>query len=305
MTRSKRFYAAIIASLMALVLVAGAVTGIGVLSAGAAETPVVEPGWYVMGNGAGTEEGVGLKNCSWTEFKSAYKLTGTPLSGDEEHENYLGTWETAKLALYEGDQFKFLYADGTLAGPNDDSWGVGFVGGFFEIPESLRDNFWDGGLGNIQIKEGYQGWYTFRVSAVMVQENVQITVSYIYDNITPLPELETTYEMYVVGTIESFPEVGWPGQEGKTMLRMTPYEVQVKDENGEMITVTKYYSESIYFRTTDEIKVYNAVDGAYYPSGVDNNKSPVEDGWYVIEWQETAPDFEFNEVAAPETGANN
>ena len=295
MTRLKHLRATIIALLMSLVLMCGALTGIGIMSASAAEgedptpTPAAS-GWYVMGNGAGEQ---GLKNCSWTEYKADFRLTGTPEEEGETPANYLGTWSTKKLALYQNDQFKILYADGTLAGPNDASWGDGFVVGYYQIPETDRGNFLDGGLGNIQIAEHFDGWYTFHVEVYDDGEGVMFDVTYDYDTETPLPPLVTTYEMYVVGSIASDSNVGWPGQADKTMIEMFPREVEVEDEEGNKITVTKYYSHQIYFHTTDEIKVYNAVDNLYYPSGVDNNVSPTAEGWFVVEWEETAPSFEF------------
>lgn len=295
MTRSKRFYAAIIALLMAVVLMVGAVMGIGALSASAAEAEPATPGWYVMGNGAGTTAGVGLKDCSWTEYKADYKLKAS-VSERAVGENYLGSWETAKLALYVNDQFKFLYADGTLAGPDDASWGAGFVGDFYSISEEMRTNFWDGGLGNIQIKEGYEGWYTFFVDVYQVEGAVQIDVSYDYDDTTPLPKIEKEYQMYVVGHIASISGLGWPGEtETETGEPLTytlaPMEAYYVTEDGE--TVIKYYSKAIEFHTTDKIKVFNDVDDAYYPSGVANDVSPEDDGTFYVEWEQDAPSFIF------------
>lgn len=288
----KHFRATIIALFTALVLLCGALMGVGIMSASAAEgddpTPTPAPsGWYVMGNGAGEQ---GLKNCSWTEFKKDFRLEGVAT----DDVNYLGSWYTNKLALYQNDQFKFLYSDGTLVGPTaEDSWAAKNVADYFTISEADRANFLNGGLGNIQIAEGFEGWYTFYLDVYETNGEVQKSLTYTYDDKTPLPSIETHYEMYVVGSIASDSTVGWPGQEDKTMIEMFPREVEVENEKGELVTVTKYYSHQIYFHTTDEIKVYNAIDNLYYPSGVDNNVSPPADGWFVVEWEETAPSFEF------------
>ena len=286
-----RWLLTIIAMALTFIMLCGTLGAFRGMSASAAEAAPAPSGWYVMGNGAGEQ---GLKNCSWTEYKADFRLTGTPEEEGETPANYLGTWSTKKLALYQNDQFKILYADGTLAGPNDASWGDGFVVGYYQIPETDRGNFLDGGLGNIQIAEHFDGWYTFHVEVYDDGEGVMFDVTYDYDTETPLPLLVKTYEMYVVGSIANASDIGWPGQEGKTMLPMTPKEVEQ-----EGWTVTKYCSEPVYLLTTDEIKVFNEVNGSYYPGGVENNVAPTSDGWFVVEWTEDAPYIELRYTDLP------
>ena len=290
----------IIATALTLVMLCGTLGALRGMSASAAEgddpTPIPAPsGWYVMGNGAGEQ---GLKNCNWTEFKSAFRLEGEAM----DDVNYLGSWYTNKLALYQNDQFKLLYSDGALVGPTaEDSWAAKNVADYYTISEDFRANFICGVYGNIRIAAGFEGWYTFYLDVYEENGEVQKILTYEFDNETPLPEINVQYEMYVVGTIASDADVGWPGQEGKTMIEMSPREVEVENEVGEIVTVTKYYSHQIYFNTTDEIKVYNIVDDNYYPDGLNNAILPAADGWFVVEWEETAPSFELR--ACDENGA--
>lgn len=101
--------------------------------------------------------------------------------------------------------------------------------------------------------------------------------------------------MYVVGHIASIPELGWPGEVTETGevldYTLAPMEAYYVTEDGER--VIKYYSKAIVFATTDEVKVFNDVDDLYYPSGIDNNKSPETAGTYYVEWKKDAPDFVF------------
>ena len=278
MTRFKQSFARITTLVMAGALAFGAMMGLsGLVKASAAEgdEPATPPasGWYVVGNGASED---GLKNCSWGEYLPDFRLTGEA----EDSENYLGTWETKTMLLYEGDQFKFLYANGTWQWPNDSGWGTDITGQFDNLADGQYTNFLNGGLGNIQINSGYSGYYKFTLDVFEDEGEVFIEISYKFNN-TDVPPIEQ-YEMYVVGTIASLPDIGWPGQYEKTMLPM--HAETVGD-------VVKYYSDVIYLVTTDEIKVYNAVNNLYYPSGINNNFSPAADGYYVIEWQQDAPDF--------------
>lgn len=280
----------IIATALTLVMLCGTLGVFRGMSASAAELDLAPAGWYVMGNGASR---YGLKDCSWLEFKEDFLLTGTPEEEGEVPENYLGTWETSNLALYAGDQFKVLYTNGAYEDSDAAGWKDGFSGDIYQIPTDLRGNFDYGVYGNIRIKEGYEGWYTFYVGVYKVEDEVQIEITYIYDNTTPLPALEQ-YEMYVVGRIASVPELAFPDDvvEGRggsfTLLPMTAHEVE---ENGEL--VVKYYSAAIYFITTDEIKVFNLVDSNYYPDGVENAVSPEEEGTFYVEWTQDAPSFVF------------
>lgn len=94
----------------------------------------------------------------------------------------------------------------------------------------------------------------------------------------------TLYEMYVVGTIASKPNCDWPSvlaEEGKPL-------------EGNCITMTyipstdKWIAE-VTLVALDQFKVYNAVNGAYYPSGIVNPTGYTGD--YVIEWGTDAPDI--------------
>ena len=289
---------------VALLITLSLLLSVGVLGgmrASAAEADATDAGWYLLGNGAGS-----LQGDSWTDWSKGIMLT------PDENDSHV--FYADELTLYAGDQFKFLYQTGDFETPNDSYWLEGYVGGFDQIDGDKGEEyaFIDGGLGNIQVNNGHDGIYSFVLtvtpgSGTVSSEDGKLTlpaqsVSITYTLIRRLsPRVE--YDMYVVGSIASDESVGWPGETGKTMLKMYPRQVPVLDaegnETGEY--VTKYFSEAIKFETTDEIKVYNAFNNAYYPSGVNNNRSPDADGYYVIEWEETAPDFEFRKC--DETGA--
>ena len=233
------------------------------ISASAAEYEPAEAGWYVVGKGASTD---GLKNCSWTEYLPDFRMTGT--SDDEPdavYQNYLGSWETDTLLLYEGDDFKFLYANGVWAYPNASGWGADITGQFDNLERGQYTNFVYGVYGNIQINSGY---YKFTLDVFEDKGEVFIEIGYKFNN-TDVPPIEQ-YEMYVVGSIASDAAVGWLGQYGKTML---PMHAEIVGD------VVKYYSDVIYLVTTDAIKVYNAVNDHYYPGGLDNDFSPAADGY--------------------------
>ena len=267
------------------------------LTASAAEDPeptYPQSGWYELGNG--NSQG-SLGACSWTEYLPDFRLTGTSTDDPEaEYQNYLGTWTTKELLLYNNDQFKFLYESGKWAYPNDSGWGADIVADYSSLTGDAEGNFTDGGLGNIQVSATGSGYYIFTLTVAKDETSplgVKLTLEYKKtEAVDPIQE----YRMYVVGSIESVPKLGWPGEEGKdsTLLYMTARWVKETDEEtGVTSVVKKYYSELIVFVTTDQVKVYNAADNLYYPSGVGNNQSPATAGSYYVEWKQDAPSIKF------------
>lgn len=289
--------AAILAAFIALMALWGAVGGIGKLSASAAEDfepTYPQSGWYELGNGASQGS---LGACSWTEYLPDFRLTGT--SADDptaEYQNYLGRWQTKELLLYNNDQFKFLYESGKWEYPNDSGWGADIVADYYSLTGDAEGNFTDGGLGNIQVSATGSGYYIFTL--VVERDTTSplgVKLALTYEKTEPVDPIQE-YRMYVVGKVASVPACGWPTEDGKdaTLLYMVERWVKETDEEtGETFIVKKYYSERIFFTTSDQIKVYNAADGHYYPGGVNNNQAPATNGWYYVEWKQDAPNLKF------------
>ncbi len=282
-----------------------ALTGIAArgLSASAAEEASLTPGWYVVGNGNSAGY---LGKCSWTEYLPAFHLigesTGTSSKG---YTDYLGDWTTDEVALYANDQFKFLYQSGKWEYPDQSGWGTDIVADLSDLVN--QGDFIDGGLGNIQVAQGASAKYTFYLNVTEDKEG-KVTIKITYDKGAPLEAPEKEYEMYLVGTIADIASFGWPGttypdpndptKELPCNWQMFPMtarwviETEEGEDKGQL--VLKYYTNiAITMTTTDQMKVYNAADNAYYPSGVEDNVSPTTNGKYFAEWKQDAPSFRF------------
>ena len=301
-TRMKCFTAFTSLFMAGALLLTGAAALRG-LTASAATEANPATGWYVVGNG-NTQGSLG--DCSWTEYLSDFRLTGTSTgTSSEGYENYLGTWKTKALALYANDQFKFLYESGKWAYPNDSGWGADIVADFGDLTN--QGDFIDGGLGNIQVAQGASAYYTFTLTVSEDATNgISIKLSYLKGD--DLDEPTTEYEMYLVGEIKSVPTLGWPGTsytDPDDPDVQIPYDWSqfhmearwvIEDVVGEGYgeKVLKYYTEvAIDFVTTDQVKLYNEANGLYYPSGVLDNVSPTEAGMFYVEWKLNAPSIRF------------
>ncbi len=279
MTRMKHFRVTFTALLTALLLMLGAMVGVGAAGAkaSAAEDPepvIAAPGWYVVGNGAGD-----LKDCSWQEYRAAFKLT----SETEDPTQYEGEFVTGEMLLYAGDQFKVLYQNGTWEVPDDSKWGVDVCAGFGNILDNTDDAFSDGGLGNIYCN--ISGYYTFTLNATAGATPEEALLVLSFDRSPKEVPPLTLYNMYVVGTIASVETCGWPDAiiaDGKTVqdtcIKMTPGE-------GKTWTAT-----NVVLATTDEFKLFNTITGTYYPGGFDNNLKVEVAGTYTISWVEGSQD---------------
>ncbi len=282
MTRSKSLFSKIIAPVAALVLSLGIAAGAGVgLTANAAELqedPV--SGWYVVGNGAGE-----LSGCSWQEYRADWRLTGTA----EDAENYAGVWHTDEILLYQGDQFKIVYNDGTWTHPDESGWTADNCAQFENI-EDTKNDFSDGGLGNIYAE--VSGYYTFTLNVVVDPETglSTLTLSFVRSD-TEVPPL-VLYDMYIVGSIASVETCGWPdnlvpaGPEGVELycIKMTS---ATEGEGQEKVTT---WSATVVLGLEDQFKLYNTVTGTYYPGGFDNNLMVEEAGTYLVSWVEGSQD---------------
>lgn len=278
MTRSKSLFSKIIASVAALVLSIGIAAGAGVgLTANAAELqedPV--SGWYVVGNGAGD-----LKNCSWQEYRADWRLTGTA----EDEENYLGVWHTDEILLYQGDQFKIVYNDGTWQHPDESGWTEDNCAQFENIVGDTEGYFSDGGLGNIYAE--VSGYYTFTLNVTYNEENEKfvLTLSFERSN-EEVPPL-VLYDMYIVGSIASVETCGWPDalrDEGKTVQDSC---IPMTSATEEKVTT---WTATVVLGLEDQFKLYNTVTGTYYPGGFDNNLKVEEAGTYLVSWVEGSQD---------------
>lgn len=275
MTRMKHFRVTFTALLTALLLMLGAMVGVGAAGAraSAAEDPepvIAAPGWYVVGNGAGS-----LKECSWQEYRPAFKLTA--VSADDKE--YEGLFVTGELLLYEGDQFKILYENGSWAVPDDSKWGVDVCAGFGNIAEDPNADFSDGGLGNIYCNHSAYYTFTLSVTAGETPEEALLELSFKADYDKEVPP-RTLYDMYVVGTIASVGSV-WPEQEGFDLSKCIH---MTSDEDG------TWTATNVVLDVEDEFKLFNTATGTYYPGGFDNNLKVEVAGTYTITWEQGSQD---------------
>ncbi len=282
-----RFLSAVVAFLLALALFFGVGGGfLSGLTASAAEN-ANEAGWYVVGTGAGS-----LKECNWEEYNPAFRLTGTSYDDpNADYQDYLGFWQTDSMLLYEGNQFKFLYNDGSWTMTDQSEWRADLTAGYGNIADNIGSAFASVGLGNIQVREGHSGYYTFYLYATRTSQGVvALTLTFYYDASREVPPI-TSFDMYVVGEIASVPACGWAD------------EINVA-ENGVKMTrsaqTDMWYSPVLYLVPTDSFKVYDYAMNIYYPSGVEDNKTVRAAGWYYIQWGAYDQTYAVISVSAPE-----
>lgn len=273
MNRSKSLFSKIIAPVAALGLLLSIAAGAGAgLTANAAQfqEELPESGWYMVGNGVGD-----LADCSWQEYRADWRLTGTA----EEATNYLGVWETPELLMYQGDQFKLLYNDGSFAVPDDSGWTPMYCAQFTNITDNTADDFSDGGLGNIYVNVSDYYKFTLTVSVNAETGGFDLVITYTRAHSEEIPPI-ALYDMYVVGTIESLGTV-WPEQEGFVLGNCPQMKVTGMTEEKENI-----WTATVVLGVDDEFKLYNTITGTYYPGGFDNNLTVTEAGTYLISWVE-------------------
>ncbi|MDE5896579.1 MAG: hypothetical protein K2H43_02055 [Clostridia bacterium] len=241
----------------------------GMASAAEVEPTPAEQGWYIVGNGMGS-----LKDCSWNDYVPAFKLDG--------RESKTGRFTFEGLELYAGDAFKILYADGEWAYPSESGWTADVMVQYSNLDSYAAGYFVDGGLGNIQATPAGQGRYDLTLTVTAD------TISLSYDRTGDIIDPTVTEEMYVVGSLANYETCNWPGSiDVKTSCPGMKYD-----------TATKTWSVTLNLVEGDEFKIYNLVNNAYYPSGMNNNYVVEETGTYLIAWQSTAPDFTVTPVKA-------
>lgn len=229
-----------------------------------------EQGWYIVGNGAGT-----LKDCSWTEYLSDFKLEGGA--------GKTGTFTKKDVTLYEGDAFKVLYANGEWAWPSDSNWTSDVMAQYSNV-SAEAGFFVDGGLGNIQVTKEGQGIYNLmlRVTSTSTTLTLKKTAS--------VEDPVVQEEMYVVGSLKGYEDCNWPGA----------IDVKTCCPALTLNEATQKWTATLKLYAGDEFKVYNLVNNAYFPSGIANNCVIAEDGEYVIEYGVAAPSFIVTNVATGE-----
>lgn len=209
-----------------------------------AEAADVRSGWYLLGNGAGD-----LNNCSWQEYRADWRLIGTA----EDATNYLGIWKTPELLLYQGDQFKFLWNDGSWNYPDESGWGADIQVQFENLVYNENGDFSSGVYGNIYTE--VSDYYTFTLTVSEDESGMaKLTLAYSRSH-AEVPPI-TLYDMYIVGKIASAPTCNWPNDlvsEGQTVsASCIPMTSTV---SGDVVVWTAIVS----LRPTDYFKVYNTI----------------------------------------------
>ncbi len=247
----------------------GMANGISANAEAVEPTPAAE-GWYIVGNGAGS-----LSESSWTDYVPAFKLDGAA--------GRVGTFTYENLSLYEGDAFKLLYANGEWAYPNDSGWTADVTGQFSNLATNIDGYFVNGGLGNIQVTEAGEGIYdlTLTVSATGISLAYERTGS-----VVPIEQ----EKMYVVGSLQNYEDCNWPG--AVDVATCCPAMTLNK--------VTGKWSVELVLAEGDIFKVYNLVNNAYFPSGVNNDCVIAEEGIYLVEYETKAPSFTVTNVESGE-----
>ncbi len=206
--------------------------------------------FYVVGSGAGD-----LSKCSFTELKSNFMLTKQP----KKDENGYTVYATAALTLYAGDTMKIV---------QDLDWDEGL--GYFGVSNiknndgSLVDG---GGPGNITPAVGKDGKYIFIVRTKPDIAFSECTLE--FELVEPVEPLKNTEQIYIVGLLQ-YCDTKWPSGKDVTGCQKLDYD----EETGEWSITLRLggYMEGTTLYYTDEFKLFNAVNGAYIPDGVNNNK---------------------------------
>lgn len=236
-------------------------------TAPASSETTITPGWYLVGSGAGS-----LKPSRFRSFVSSLRMKEKTYSSTEcKYQNYYGGW-TIDVTLYRGDQFKILYNDGSFTGLQGYDWSYYFVGVYQNF---IHTNVTFSGIGadnNIQVNES--GKYTITIypdyfadTGVDLEITAQKTADVDYIPI---------FDMYVVGQLKNYPNCGWP--DNVSNVAQSCIKMAYSDESNAWRSPAILISEGDYF------KVYNTINGCYYPSGNEAKVKIERPGWYYIEW---------------------
>ncbi len=215
--------------------------------------------FWVTGSGAGD-----LKNCSWEELKSNFKLTKQP------HKDAEGfTLYTIQFQIYAGgDNFKIRqdirnssggleWTDGTYFGLND----IRNAAGTFE----------DGGNFNVAVAKGKDGIYKFTVHTKPAP--APWTDNYVsFELIEPVEPLAQTEDIYIVGPLKQYPTNAWPSA-AKNGVDKDCIHLEFDGD--------KKWSATVRLQTVDAWKLYNKVNGKYIPDPGDNLKVTKNGDWKI------------------------
>lgn len=207
-------------------------------------------GWYVVGNGIDSLNGMG-----WTAFNKKGKL-----------EKISKTEYQITLTIYENDEFKFAYNDGTLTEPDwtdGSGWSLG-------LEDALQGYFTNSEM-NVTPKKGNDGCYTFTITGN--PEDGYPAIAVVKNN--PVEPKDVTEEMYVVGILTNYSDCNWPDTLGGPAA--------VQEKCPKMTLVDGMWEIVLELSPYDTFKVYNALANGYYPTGMNNDISITGDpGWYKI-----------------------
>ncbi len=239
--------------------------------------------FWVVGSGAGD-----LSKCSFTELKSDFKLTKQP----KKDANGYTVYTTSVLTLYAGDTMKIV---------QDLDWDDGL--GYFGVSNiknndgSLVDG---GGPGNITPAKGKDGKYIFTVRTKPDIAFSQCTLEFTF--VEPVEPLETAEEIYIVGSL-TYCDTQWPKMVGGRMSVAGCKKLDYDEATGEWSITLRLGGKG---QTMDTFKLYNAVNGKYYPDGTGNNWSVGESttdggnykapGDYKISWKSGDLDVTFTKL---------
>ena len=238
--------------------------------------------FYVVGSGAGD-----LKSCSFTELIPSFQLTKQP----KKDENGYTVYKTAALTLYAGDTMKIV---------QDLKWDDAGGLGYFSVG-SIKNNdgtFVDGGTGNISPATGKDGKYIFTVRTKPDITFAECTLE--FELVEPVAALTKTEEIYIVGSLRYY-TTKWPsGTDVSGCLKLNYDEAA-----GEWSIVLRLGGATNELGKNDEFKLYNSVNGKYYPDGTGNNwtVSGTTDathrkasGDYKISWKAGDTDVTFTKL---------
>ena len=217
--------------------------------------------FWATGSGAGD-----LQNSSWTELKPNFKLKKEP------HKDAEGfTLYTIQFKIYAGgDKFKIRQDE------RDENNALVWTDGTFFGLNEIRGNdgtFVDMGNQDVGVAKGKDGIYKFTVHTK--PSPAPWADNYVsWELVEPVAAPTTTEDMYIVGTIASRPQSQWPDYTNvkNNCLHMTFDGVET-------------WSAEVELTPGDSFKVYNVLNGQYFPS-VANLGCPSDGAWlYRIEWK--------------------
>ncbi len=202
-------------------------------------------GWYVLGTGAGSLDGV-----EWDNFEAAMMLK-------DDGNGYL----SITLDLFNGDYFKILYNHAGTAAQGfsgDEEWNtysIGYIGSDNTAGNEMVGFTFDGD-GNAVVMDGYSGSYTIKIvsTATTKPEAVDVEGGITLTRDLALKDKEIASDFYIVGLNSKWPsnstEADW---------------IPLTGSNG-------VYTATLDLKASDEFKIYNASSKKYNTLGYNLNE---------------------------------